>query len=203
MGHLLSLWMGIERTMYAVCDWPETMHEVIDRMNENTLDLIDMVATSPAEIVLMGDNFSGTIQPPDFFNEWSRPFYLEAIRRLHAAGKYVAIHVDGSLCGALSMIRDVGAACVDAVTPTPMGDLTPEQCREEAGPNVILSGGVSPDLWLPNVSIDVFKAAVIEWLSVRRYGPRLIANAGDQVPPGAAEERIAMMRDLVEEYGGY
>jgi uroporphyrinogen-III decarboxylase len=101
------------------------------------------------------------------------------------------------------MIRDVEVDCVDAVTPTPMGDLTPVQCREEAGPDVILSGGVSPDLWLPDIGTEAFKEAVVEWLNLRKSGPRLIANAGDQVPPGAVEERIAMMRELVEEYGRY
>jgi hypothetical protein len=30
-----------------------------------------------------------------------------------------------------------------------------------------------------------------------------MANAGDQVPPGAVEERIEIMRDLVDEYGNY
>ena len=31
----------------------------------------------------------------------------------------------------------------------------------------------------------------------------LIANAGDQVPPGADEDRIRIMRDLVESEGVY
>jgi len=34
-----------------------------------------------------------------------------------------------------------------------------------------------------------------------RTSPRLIAGAGDQVPPGADERRIGLMRDLVEEHG--
>ena len=203
MGYLLNQWMGVEGTMYAISDWPHAMHEVVNQINENNLKLIDLVAASPVEIVLLGDNFSSDIQPPHFFKEWSRPYYTEAIRRLHAAGKYVAVHIDGKLRGALKMTRDVGADCADAVTPTPMGDLTPAQCRDEAGPDFILSGGVSPALWLPGVDVEDFKRAVIQWLDLKRYSPRLIANAGDQVPPGAAEERIEIMRELVEKFGRY
>jgi uroporphyrinogen-III decarboxylase len=203
MGYLLNLWMGVEATMYAIADWPDTMRQVVNQINQNNLKLIDMVAASPVEIVLLGDNFSSDIQPPHFFNEWSRTYYAEAVRRLRASGKYVAVHIDGKLRGALKMIRDVGADCADAVTPTPMGDLTPAQCREEAGPDFILSGGVSPDLWLPGASVEDFKRAVIQWLDLKRYSPRLIANAGDQVPPGAAEERIEIMRELVEKFGRY
>lgn len=203
MGQLLNYWLGVEGTVFAIADWPETVREVVDAINANNLVLIDLLASSPAEVIIMGDNFSSDLQPPAFFAEWSRPFYLEAIRRLHAAGKYVAVHIDGRLRGALRMIADVGADCADAVTPAPMGDLTPGQCRDEAGPSFILSGGVSPDLWLPNVSTARFKQAILNWLELRKRSPRLIAAAGDQVPPGAPEERIELMRDLVERYGGY
>jgi len=203
MGHLLHYWLGVEGTIYASCDWPETLRTFVDEVNANNLLLIDLVASSPAEIILMGDNFSSDVQPPSFFANWSRAYYVEAIRRLHAAGKHVAVHIDGRLRGSLSMIRDAGADAADAVTPTPMGDLTPTECRDEAGGDFILSGGVSPDLWLPDVPVERFKRAVLDWLSLRERSPHLIAAAGDQVPPGAAEDRIKIMRDLVERHGRY
>ena len=183
MGHLLSYWMGVERTIFATYDWPETVMEVVEQINDNNLKLVDMLADSPVRFVCMGDNFSSNIQPPHFFDQWSRKFYAEAIARLHSADKKVAVHVDGMLSGAINMIKQVGADCIDAVTPTPMGDLTPQQCRDEAGPSLILSGGVSPELWLPDVSTAAFKKAVLDWLELKKQSSRLIANAGDQVPP--------------------
>lgn len=205
IGQLLNAWMGIERTLLAASDWPQTMREVVDAINANNLLLIDLLAASPAEVVLMGDNFSSDIQPPEFFAKWSAPYYREAIRRLHAAGKRVAVHVDGRLRGALAMMRDIGADCCDAVTPAlaPGGDLVARECRAEAGPDLILSGGVPPALWLPEAPLDGFRRAVRDWLELRRDSPRLIAAAGDQVPPGAEERRILLMRDMVEEFGGY
>ena len=201
MGHLLNYWMGIEATVYATCDCPGLLHEVVDAVNQNTLALVDLLCESPAEVVVMGDNFSSDIQPPSFFNEWSRPFYEEATRRLHRAGKFVTVHIDGRLRGALEMIRDTGADGADAVTPAPMGDLDAAECRAEAGNDFILSGGVSPDLWLPGTPLDTFEAKVLEWLEQKQQTFRFMANAGDQVPPGAEERRITVMRDLVEEHG--
>jgi len=84
-----------------------------------------------------------------------------------------------------------------------MGDLTPAQCREEAGPDIVLSGGVAPNLWLSDVSDDEFRQATLDWLEIRKLSPRIVANAGDQVPPNALEYRIEMMRELVEEYGRF
>lgn len=203
IGYLMHYWMGVEGLMYAMADWPETVRYVVDQINENNLQMIDMLAAAPGDVVLLGDNFSSDMQPPHFFAEWSRPYYAEAIERLHRAGKKVAVHIDGKLRGAIGMLCEVGMDCVDAVTPTPMGDLSPAECRDEAGPDCILSGGISPDIWYTRVPEEVFVAKVKEWLDLKRRSPRLIANAGDQVPPGAAEERFTIMRDLVEEFGRY
>lgn len=203
MGHLLNYWMGIEGVAYALVDYPDVLREVVDLVNANNLQLIDLLAESPAEIIIMGDNFSSDVQPPAFFRKWSAAYYEEAIRRLHGAGKFVAVHIDGRLRGALGMIRAANADCGDAITPTPLGDLTPTQCREEAGPDFILSGGVSPGLWLPTVPLETFREKVIQWLQLRRASARLIANAGDQVPPGADEDRIKLMGELVEKHGRY
>ncbi len=202
MGQLMHYWMGAEATLYAVADWPEEMRDAIEAINANCLKCVDMLAESPAEVVIMGDNFSSDIQPPHFFAEWSQAYYAEAIRRFHAAGKFVAIHIDGRLRGALRMFREIGADCADAVTPAPMGDLMPEECREEAG-EMILSGGIPPDLWYSRVDIEDFKRAVMRWLELRKWSTRLIAAAGDQVPPGAEEDRIFIMRDMVETRGRF
>ena len=203
MGHLLHYWMGIEAVVFATMDFPEALCEAVDAINGNILQLVDLLCASPAQVVIMGDNFSSDIQPPAFFSRWSRAFYEEAVGRLRAAGKYVAVHIDGRLRGALGMIRDIGADCADAVTPAPMGDLTGAQCRAEAGDRFILSGGVAPNLWLPETPIELFEAKILEWLAQKQRTSRFMANAGDQVPPGAEERRIRRMRDLVEAHGRF
>lgn len=203
MGQLLNYWMGVEGAMYATVDWPNTVKDTVDRINHSNLKLVDVLADSSIEFVCMGDNLSSDIQPPHFYEQWSKPFYDETIRKLHAKGKFVAVHLDGRLSGAIEMIRFSGADCGDAITPKPMGDLTAQQCRDAAGNDFILSGGVSPDLWLPDVGIEIFKKAVLDWLELKKQSPRLIANAGDQVPPGADEDRIEIMRDLVDKHGKY
>jgi hypothetical protein len=201
MGYLLNQWMGIEAVAYATADFPKALAEAVESVNANLLELVDLCCSSPAEVVFFTDNFSSDVQPPAFFSRWSRDYYAEAVRRLHAVGKFVAVHIDGRLRGALHMVRETGADCADAVTPAPMGDLSPPQCRQEAGQNFILSGGVPPNLWLPEAPLESFRAAVLNWLELKSCSFRLIANAGDQVPPGAEESRIALMRDLVEEFG--
>ena len=37
-------------------------------------------AQSPAEVIIMGDNFSGDVQPPWFFDRWSRIYDLPPVQ---------------------------------------------------------------------------------------------------------------------------
>ncbi|MAG17140.1 MAG: hypothetical protein CMJ21_03620 [Phycisphaerae bacterium] len=203
MGYLMHYWMGVEGAIYATEDFPDAMHEAVDAVNANILELVDLVVTSPAPVIMMGDNFSSDIQPPAFFDRWTRPFYEQAVERLHRAGKFVAVHIDGQLKGAIAMIRKTGADCGDAITPAPMGDLTPAQCRAEAGRDFVLSGGISPELWSTSVPLETFSQKVFDWLELKAQSSRLIVAAGDQVPPGADEDRLKIMRDLIETHGTY
>lgn len=203
IGQLMNLWMGPEATLLAAHDCPDLLAGVVREINDSNLRLVDLLAQSPAEIILLGDNFSTDLQPPHFFARWSRDYYVEAVRRLHAAGKFVAVHIDGRLRGGLRMLADTGADCADAVTPAPMGDLTPRECRDEAGPDFIISGGLPPNLWLPEAPLEQFLALARAWLALRHDGPRLILAAGDQVPPGADEARIALLAELAEREGRY
>jgi len=203
MGYFMHYWMGMENTLYASYDFNETLHEAVDRINANNLECIKMLMQYPGLVVIIGDNFSSDCQPPWFFEEWSASFYRQAADIIHENGKKLSVHIDGKLRGAIGMIRDAGGDIIDAVTPAPMFDLTPIECRDEAGDSLILSGGVPPTLWLPGVPVERFEQSVMEWLEIRKSSPALFAAAGDQVPPGADERRIDIMRRLVEEHGKY
>jgi hypothetical protein len=204
LGFLISRFMGIDRTVYALYDHRKEMKETINEVNENCLKGVEMLCTGPAEVIILGDNFSSDVQPPSFFEEWSGAFYREAVRRIHAAGKHVAVHVDGRLKGLLAKMGHIGIDCIDAVTPAPMGDLTPEECREEAGPDLILWGGIPPALWSrTNTSDEAFIASIHRWLDLRRKSARLVLAPGDQVPPDTDRYRIEMVAEICEQYGEY
>jgi len=187
MGYIMHYWMGMENTIFACYESNDVMHDTIDRINANNIECIKMLMQYPGYVVAMGDNFSSDMQPPSYYEEWSAPFYKEAADIIHESGKKQSVHIDGLLRKSIGMIRDTGADIIDAVTPAPMFDLTPAECREEAGDKLILSGGVPPNFWLPESPVELFERAVIEWLELKNSSSALVAAAGDQVPPGADE----------------
>ncbi len=202
-GYLMSRYMGVEHTVFAVRDEPERVQRLVQAINACNLRILDAILDGPFETLLISDNYDSNVQTREFFDAYVRDYYTEVARRLHAKGKYLAVHVDGESRGVLGWLAECGVDCADAVTPQPMFALTPDQMRAEAGPDLILSGGIPATVFGTTGSDAAFVECVRRWLDTRLDSPRLIMAAGDQVPPDAPWHRIAMLPELVAEYGRY
>ena len=203
LGFFLSRFMGVEKTVYAIYDAPEEMTETIDLINNANLKGIELLCDSPAELIILSDNFSSDIQPPSLFNRFSSGYFKKAAEMLHNSGKYLVTHLDGRARGLLKCMDDCNVDVIDALTPKPTGDMTPREIRAEAGDKLILSGGVSPFFWSPGTDEKDFITHIKEWLDLKNISPQLVMSDGDQVPPGTELKRIKLMREIVEEYGKY
>lgn len=203
LGSLISYYMGMENTIYAMYDDPELFKNYIETYNRKNLEVIDLYCLSPAPHLFFGDNLSSDMQPPELFRKYSFNHYKEIADHVHKAGKTVSAHLDGMLNNIIGIVAEAGIDVADACTPKPTGDLTPIEIRRQAGNDMVLMGGISPSMWLPETSEKDFIAHVREWLDLRKISRRLVQSAGDQVPPGTKLERIKLVYDIVEEYGRY
>jgi hypothetical protein len=203
LGSLMSYYMGVQNTIYALYENPEIMGKYISSYNAGHLELVDLYCKSPAPHIIFTDNLSSDVQSPDIFRKYSFSHYKAIAEHLHEAGKTVSTHIDGMLDGILGITAEAGIDVADACTPKPTGDLTPIEMRKQAGNNMILMGGISPVMWLPSTSEKEFITHVREWLNLRKINSLLVQSAGDQVPPGTELKRIKQVYELVEEYGQY
>jgi uroporphyrinogen-III decarboxylase len=202
-GYLISRYMGVEKTVYAMYEEPDAVRRFIQTVNDCNLRILDAILDGPFETLIISDNYDSNVQTRDFFDRYVRDYYTEVARRLHAKGKWLAVHVDGESRGVLGWLAECGVDCADALTPAPMFARTPAQMREEAGPSLILSGGIPATIFGAGASDTQFVDCVKRWLDTRLDSPRLLLAAGDQVPTDAPFSRIAMLSQLVDDYGGY
>ena len=203
LGYLISRNFGVEKTVYAAYDEPEATRSFVDAVNACNLRILDEIIDLPFEVMIQSDNMDGNVQTPDLYDTYSRAYYTEVAARLHAKGKYFAVHVDGEMRGCLRNLRESGIDCIDAATPAPMFSQTPAEAREEAGPDMILSGGIPPTTFSNTATEAVFEKSVRDWLAIKELSPRLFLAAGDQVPPDAPWGRVKRLPALIEEYGRY
>ena len=105
---MLSRWAGVETTVALCEDHPEEIAETFSTIEESQDELVEVLAGSPAEVVILPENLASQVVGERYFRKFDMPYYTRIVRRLHAAGKKVAIHIDGGLKPCLGLLGECG-----------------------------------------------------------------------------------------------
>jgi hypothetical protein len=193
MGFFISRYAGVEPTVMLSIDSPDELTQTLAAINSAHEKVCRLMAEGPSQVLIHSDNLSSDVQSPPWVQRYSGEHYRRMAAIAHEYGKPFVTHIDGQIRGLLQLTRDLGFDGADAVTPAPWGDLTPAECRAEAGPDYLISGGVPPGSFCPDVSMDIFDAQVDAWLALRHQSPALIIAPGDQLPPDGDLNRVTRM----------
>jgi uroporphyrinogen-III decarboxylase len=196
MQKMLSRWAGVETTVLLCQDHPEEVSAAFTAIEDCQEPLVEILAGSPAEVVILPENLASQVVGERFFRQFNMPYYARVVRRLHAAGKKVAIHIDGGLTPCLGLLSSCGFDIAEAVTPAPFGDIAVEDLRKVAGPDIIIWGGLPGGIFSRNYSDEYFEQYVLNVL--RNADGRFVLGVADQVPPDAEPRRIGRVRELVQ-----
>jgi uroporphyrinogen-III decarboxylase len=159
---------------------------------------------SPSEILMIPENLSSEVVGPMLFHEYMKPYQFEWADKINNAGKISCVHMDGTLKGLLREEASVGFTFIEAMTPSPVGDLEIEEFASFSGNNeVVFWGGLPGACFTADWSDEDFDDFVKRVLKVMISEPRYVLGVADQVPPDALERRVRRVAELVEEFGVY
>jgi len=197
---LLARWAGVEKTVEIYMDHMDEFEEVMERIQESEDEVFDIISNSPADYVEFAENLSSEITGRSFFEKYNMPYYKKRIEELHSKGKFVGIHIDGTLGSCLPLLEPCGFDVAEAVTPSPIGDIKIEDLRNVAGNNIVIWGGLPGALFSPRYSDEEFKSHLERVIDVFTGDARFVLGVADQVPPDGIIDRIKLVRELVNEY---
>ena len=191
--NIVNLWMEV----------PDEFEETL-RVMEASFDRAAKAALSvPADCFMIPENLSSEVVGRRFYERYVAPWERKWIARIHEAGKYSFIHMDGTLRGLLKQVSESGFDVIEAVTPQPAGDAAIQELRSLSGPDPILWGGLPGIYFTPLVSDAEFDRHVREVLEVMVEDKHMVLGVADQVPPDGLRSRVARVVELVERYGHY
>ena len=202
--HLVALEAGIMAVTMIAMTHPDEFSDLLKTM-KSTFDKAAQIAVdSPAEVLMIPENLSSEMVGPDFFEMYMREYQEEWIEKIHNAGKYSFIHIDGTLRGLLREEASTGFTVLEALTPKPVGDV---EFKDIAGivdnPKTIIWGGIPGVYFTEIVSDEEFDRHIKEVLEVMKKEPRYVLGVADQVPPDGLERRVKRVRELVDKFGKY
>lgn len=201
--HFLQKLAGYQMGYYHLYDYPGQVNHLLGLMRERDREVWDIVAKSPARLILHGLHFDSAMTPPPMFQKYITPYYLEFSDLLHRHGKTLCMHADADSQLILQNIRVSGFDMAETFTTDPMVNCTLEEARAEWGDEVIIWGGVPSVILEPTVSEEEFEAYMRRVFRVVAPGDAFILGVADNVMPTAMVERIERITKMVEAWGRY
>ena len=127
---MLYQMMGMERFALDYHERRDLFDSLYAAMVKRYGELYDLAAESPAEILQLADNITSDVVGRERFRNYLMPEYRRLKERLAGSGKKLAVHMDGRL---KSLKQEIAAAefdILEAMTPSPMGDVSVREARE-------------------------------------------------------------------------
>jgi hypothetical protein len=201
LANLIVVWMGVQNTVYAMADDIVEVEKTLATLGDADDAIYDIIEKSPATMVYFGENITSEVVTPNLFKKYYAPYYKKRVPGLHKAGKYIFVHVDGTVRGVLPLMAETGVDCAQSLTPAPVGDATVAEMRELAGPDLIMWSGVPGALFSPVYDEVVLRQCITECIEEFRRNGRFIMGICDQLPPDGILDRVRIVTDMIEEAG--
>lgn len=190
--------MGVERGIYAIYDWPDTVEAYFRALDESHDRLIDVINASPVGIINFGENIHAGTLSPELFLQYHLPACQRRAERLHQANKFVCSHWDGDTRPLLPYARETGLDGIEAITPWPQGDVTLEEVKEALGDELFLLDGIPAIYFDDTFSVEILEACTRRLIEL--FAPRLVLGISDEISSTGDLERIRVVGEIVDEY---
>ncbi|MGQ9596287.1 MAG: uroporphyrinogen decarboxylase family protein [Thermoproteota archaeon] len=194
-------WAGFSNTVKFQWKHREEFDETIEIMHEADDPIYEAILDSPAKYVYFGENLSSDMVSPRLFKTYLEPYYKERTLQLHAKGKKIYLHIDGSLRGLLPLLAQTGVDCAQSLTPAPAGDVDVKDFREMAGDGIVLWGGLPGILFSGKYPKKMLNQLLEDIMETYINDRKFILGVADQVPPDGEMERVKMVSEMVESKG--
>ncbi len=202
MHHIMKILLDATDFYYRHQDQKQIMEGLADKIGVYFRKVFEVVAKSPAEVILVGANFDDMLTYPPFFEEHISPWLREASDVLHQNDKLMLCHTDGENLGLMDILQDCGMDVADAVCPYPMTKVTVGEYYRRWCDKMTIFGGIPSNILLENsFSNEDFEAYMIDLFDAVAPGSRFILGIADTTPPDASFERLRRIQEMVNEKG--
>jgi len=202
ISELNKTWSGVMTLSYLLADAPEEVEATLEAIAASQQQAYRLTAESPCPYVMICENLSAETMG-GYFDHYIRDYLTKQVAYLHAHGKKVIIHIDGTLRGVVEKIAGTGIDCIDAMTPKPVGDVGTDEIRALTGDDILILGGLPGAMFAPPFTAADLEQHVRDIIRLHKDSGRFMLGVADQVPPNADIALVRMVSELVDTYGRY
>ena len=200
--HFVEQLVGFNEAYYHLADYPHLVERLLEIMTRVHRERVwPLIESSPALLVLNGYHLCPQFVPPELYRRYVLGYYQEANRRLHARGKFAAMHADADTSGILGLIEQSGWDLMDCFLTAPMARVTLREARRAWGDRVVIWGGLPSAVFSPEYAERAFRECVEDVFDAVAPGKAFILGIADTTVPDSRIERIEYVSDAVRRRG--
>ena len=190
--------VGIEGTMFQLCDYRKEFLALLEAMHRKNLEYCGVLLQAPIiDIVRPFEDSSSMLCSPETFERVCKPHLQDYAELIHGHGHRFVPHMCGHLKGLLPRMRGLDIDGIEAVTPPPTGDCTARMVRRELGSDKIIIGGFDATNFARESQARV-RQALLETLAAMKDDPRFILGH-EEISPAAKWENLEVVPALLRE----
>jgi len=190
---------GMENLLTAMMTDSQFVHDLLDRITEYNLLVIENVCKWDIDAILFGDDWGcqgGLLMGPHLWREFIKPRIARLYQAAKSRGKYVFIHC----CGAVQELFDELIECgLDVFNPFQPEVMDVFEMKKQFGDRLTFYGGISTQKTLPFGTVSDVRDEVCRLLNEVGKSGGYIAAPAHAIPPDAKPENIAAMIEVLQQ----
>jgi len=197
---LMVNWLGIEGLTDGIYFHTAGFESLMDALDRQYDRQIQIAAESPAEVIWFGDNVTGTIVSPKWFEKYVAPEYQRVMPVMRASGKIPIAHYDGANRRLAPYLARTSLPVIEAFTPPPLGDFTVAEAKA-AWPDKVVCINFPGNLFLE--PFETIYTYTLNLLTDGAPGGRFVLGCTEDFPIDTFDKTFTAMGHALAEYQGY
>ncbi len=189
---------GMETLLMAMVENPRFVHQLLDRLTEFNLRLIEHACTYDIDAMMFGDDWGqqhGLIMGPVLWREFIRPRIRQMYQAVKARGKFVFIHSCGKVQQLFPELIECG---LDVFQPAAARSDGRGGGQTRVCAQLGFYGGISTQRTLPFGTVQETRDEVRRLIDVLGRDGGYIASPAHAIPPDARPENVVAMLDVLQ-----
>jgi uroporphyrinogen decarboxylase len=189
---------GMENTLTDFILEPEFIEELLDRIVEYNMAVMDIVMEYPIDAIFFGDDWGqqkGLIMGPVFWRQFIKPRLAKMYRHAKEKGFYICQHSCGDIFEVFPDLIEIGLDIYNTFQPE-IYDV--ESIKKEFGNQLAFYGGISTQHVLPHGTPEQVKAEVKRMMKIMGENGGYIVAPTHAATNDISTENILAFLDVVQ-----
>ena len=190
MFERLWSYLGMEDALVYMISEPDFVHELLDKILEHNLKVIDIFTEYPFDGIYFGDDWGqqkGMIMGAPLWRKFFKPRMEAMYRRAKQNGKFVMQHSCGDIEDVFEDLIEIGLDCYQTVQPE-IYDL--KEIKSKYGSRLCFWGTISTQQALPRLSAIEIEGVISDTVAIMKQGGGFILAPTHAIPQDVPTENV-------------